>query len=141
MEDTLKFTAETILAKKFPKDIKGYDAYEVDAFLDEIIKDYQTIEDYVAKNDTYVSSLQERIRELEERNDKLVKDNVKLSAVNKDQEMKLATLNNRFAGVKETDKPMVENLHIIKRMNLLEQFFHDKGFSKADLERYEEGKE
>ena len=37
-------TEKEILNKKFPKDIKGYDAAEVDLFLDQIIKDYVTFQ-------------------------------------------------------------------------------------------------
>ncbi len=134
MSETLKLSAELILEKKFRRDLKGYDAYEVDEFLDKIILDYQNLEQYVTKNDAYVSSLQAKISELQANNARLSEDNSKLSLENKNLEMELANMNNRYGGIKESDRPSAENLHLLKRINALEAFFRAQGYSDSDLE-------
>ena len=40
MSEKRLLTKKDILNKKFKKDIKGYDAQEVDYFLDQVIRDY-----------------------------------------------------------------------------------------------------
>ncbi len=136
MSDSLKLTSEMILEKKFPKDLRGYDAYEVDLFLDQIVKDYQAIEEYLAKNDTYVSSLQERIEALESTNEKLTRENIKLKEDFNKQEVELAALNNKYGGIKEGYQPTDENLHLIKRISVLEKFLKSKGYTEAQLKEF-----
>lgn len=136
MSDSLKLTSEMILEKKFPKDLRGYDAYEVDLFLDQIAKDYQAVEAYLAKNDTYVSNLQERIETLESTNEKLTRENIKLREEFQKQEVELAAMNNKYGGIKEGDKPTTENLRLYKRIADLEIFLKAKGFSEAQLKEF-----
>jgi DivIVA domain-containing protein len=45
----IKLTANAIHAKQFKKKVRGYDADEVDEYLDEIIKDYARMEELFAK--------------------------------------------------------------------------------------------
>ena len=65
-------TAQAILSKKFKADVKGYDPHEVDAFLDQVLKDYQLIEAFIQQDlpilKTYeqqVASLKKRLADLE----------------------------------------------------------------------------
>ncbi len=136
MSNGLKLNAEKIFEKKFPKALKGYDPYEVDLFLDQVILDYKTVENYLAKNDAYVSSLQERIDELEDANAKLTADNVRLANSNKQMEISVAGLSSRLDGIKESDKPTTENLRLIKRINTLESFLKSKGYTESQLKEF-----
>ncbi len=134
MSDGLKLTSKKVYEKKFPKDLRGYDAYEVDLFLDEVIADYKTIEHYLTENDTYVSSLLERIRSLESSNKTLKEDNERLYKEAKNYEIQVAAMSNRLDGIKESDRPTAENLVYIRRLNNLEEFFRAKGYTEAQLE-------
>jgi DivIVA domain-containing protein len=65
-------TANDILEKKFTAEVKGYDPREVDLFLDVVLKDYQTVEQFIQHQlptlKTYeqqVASLKKRIADLE----------------------------------------------------------------------------
>lgn len=65
-------TAQAILSKKFKADVKGYDPHEVDAFLDQVLKDYQLIEAFVHRDlpilkthEQQVVSLKKRLADLE----------------------------------------------------------------------------
>ncbi len=136
MSDSLKLTSEMILEKKFPKDLRGYDAYEVDLFLDKIVEDYRAIEAYLAKNDAYVSNLQERIEALNSANEKLARENVKLKDDYQKQEVEIAAFNNKFGGIKDSDKLTNDNLHLIRRIRDLERFLQAKGFTEAQLKEF-----
>ena len=66
--EKLNLTPETILNKEFETDFKGYNAEQVDAFLDDILEDYQKMEDNVQELLDAVSSLQEQVKELKSKN-------------------------------------------------------------------------
>ena len=61
-------TPETILNKEFETDFKGYNAEQVDAFLDEVLEDYQKMEDNVQELLDAVSSLQDQVKDLKAKN-------------------------------------------------------------------------
>ena len=73
-----KLTKLTILNKKFKADVKGYDALEVDEFLDLICRDYDQIETFLQNdlpklllNDKHIIDLKTRLRHLELENAEL----------------------------------------------------------------------
>ena len=57
--EKLNLSVQEILDKEFKVDFKGYSASEVDAFLDQVLEDYQIQEENI-------ESLNNRIKELEE---------------------------------------------------------------------------
>jgi DivIVA domain-containing protein len=64
----LNLTPEEILNKEFNVDFKGYSPAEVDAFLDSILEDYQIMEENVQQLLDTVSTLQNQVKELTEKN-------------------------------------------------------------------------
>lgn len=70
-----KYNAEAILDKQFKIDFNGYNAQEVDMFLDEVIKDYQAFEkelielkDLLNKYEDTLSQQKRLIQELQSTN-------------------------------------------------------------------------
>lgn len=70
--EKLNLTPEQILDTEFKTDLRGYDAAEVDAFLDLVLEDYQICEDNIqeladlaARQQTEIKELNAKIRELE----------------------------------------------------------------------------
>ncbi|NMB18567.1 MAG: DivIVA domain-containing protein [Erysipelothrix sp.] len=65
-----RLTVKEIYEKEFHIDYQGYNALEVDAFLDEVIKDYKLFEKLIKEQkellDRYESSLTEHKRMLHE---------------------------------------------------------------------------
>ncbi len=61
-----RLTVETILEKEFHIDYQGYNALEVDVFLDEVMKDYQMFEELIKKQkellDRYEQALADQKR-------------------------------------------------------------------------------
>ncbi|NGP43758.1 cell division regulator GpsB [Bacillaceae bacterium SIJ1] len=47
LSDKLKLTAKDILEKDFKTGLKGYNQDEVDQFLDQVIKDYETMHAHI----------------------------------------------------------------------------------------------
>jgi len=66
--EKLNLTPEEILNKEFETDFKGYNAEQVDLFLDEVLEDYQKMEDNVQQLLDTVAALQEQIKELKAKN-------------------------------------------------------------------------
>ena len=66
--EKLNLTPEEILNKEFETDFKGYNADQVDLFLDEVLEDYQKMEDNVQQLLDAVATLQEQIKELKAKN-------------------------------------------------------------------------
>lgn len=136
MDEVLKLNSQAIYDKKFTKDVRGYDAYEVDAFLDDVIRDYENFERFMAENDSYVKSLESRTSALERQCSDLRTENQKLNEESRKLEIQLASANNRMSGIKESDHPTAENLRYIKRIRELESFLRDQGFTENDLKAY-----
>ena len=64
----LTLNPEEILNKEFNVDFKGYTPNEVDAFLDSVLDDYQTMEENVQELLDLVAKLQEQVKELTKKN-------------------------------------------------------------------------
>ena len=60
----LNLTPNEILNKEFKPNFKGYDATEVDSFLDQVLDDYQNMEENVQELLDLVDSLQNQVKEL-----------------------------------------------------------------------------
>lgn len=66
--EKLNLTPEEILDKSFNVDFKGYSASEVDAFLDQVLEDYQIMEDNVQELLDLIANLQKEIKSLSAKN-------------------------------------------------------------------------
>lgn len=52
------YNSQTLLDIKFNKNVKGYDAYEVDVTLDKIIQDYSEFSKYHEEASSYIQKLE-----------------------------------------------------------------------------------
>ena len=66
--EKLNLTPEDILNKEFETDFKGYNAEQVDSFLDDVLEDYQKMEENVQQLLDVVSSLQDQVKDLKQKN-------------------------------------------------------------------------
>lgn len=99
VEKRFELTTKDILEKEFHIDLKGYNAHEVDSFLDSVIMDYQ-------QYDETIKNLGENLQRFDEENRKLKQ---------RIQELEVALQG------KEVNHIAVDNLDIIKRLSRLEQ--------------------
>ncbi len=131
MEDNLKLNEKDILNKKFKKDIKGYDASEVDAFLDIVIKDYVAIKHIIANHEAEVASLNNEIKRLQggdaKNNTAALKERIRAL------EVENASYKNRLKGLNSDDNVGKENYVYIKRLRELENFLYQLGYDPKTL--------
>ncbi|WP_127943029.1 DivIVA domain-containing protein [Mycoplasma sp. ATU-Cv-703] len=74
----LNLKHETILKKKFAVELSGYNAGEVDGFLDLVIKDYQLYDQHIATLQDIVSEKVALVNDKDEQLDKLKIENANL---------------------------------------------------------------
>lgn len=69
--EKLNLNPEEILNKSFQTAFKGYDPDEVDAYLDQILEDYQIMEDNVQELLDMIKKLQDQVKTLNQEKVKL----------------------------------------------------------------------
>ena len=100
----LNLTAQKIFEKEFGVEFKGYSAAEVDAFLDTVIKDYQSVESVMD--------------DLKNKNALLEQKNATLKSYILELEGKLQSL---------SDAPAASSTDILKRLSRLEDLVSKQG--------------
>ena len=115
----LVLSAEEIYNKVFPISPRGYDAFQVDEFLDRILKDYETLEANHLMSAEEINMLNERIAQLEKQN--------------KGLEIEIGKYKNRFSNVKTSDNVTEENIHLIKKINAYEKFLWNHGYNPSTI--------
>lgn len=121
----MNYSRKDILDKKFKANVKGYDANEVDSYLDQIIQDYGEYEEKLINKDNTIVNLRNKYAELSG----LGKENESLRIEN-------LRLQNRLNGIKSGDRPNKENLELIKKVNALESYIKYLGYSDKDFKEY-----
>ena len=118
MEDRLELNPEKILQKKFEKNVKGYNANEVDEFLDVIIRDYVLFAKYKHSCDGYIATLEGQIAKLDKKNKEIEVENYQMKK--------------RLDGIKSSDNVSKENIGYLQKINKYENFLHAHGFNPKD---------
>ncbi|MCD8203658.1 MAG: DivIVA domain-containing protein [Coprobacillus sp.] len=119
MENGFNHSAKSILDKVFPSSEKGYDPYEVDCFLDEIISDYLLLEQNGYITEAKYASLVSEINELRKENQSLKID--------------LDSYKRRFDGISSTKNVSKENIDYITRISKLEKALFDAGIDPSSI--------
>ena len=102
----VELTTKDILEKDFSIDTKGYRLKEVDSFLDQIIKDYNT--------------MNEIISELEEEKKSLTDENITLKQEVRNLKMKLEALRSN------SDTDGTSSADLLRRLSNLEKIIYGK---------------
>lgn len=114
----LSLTSKEILNKEFTKNVKGYDPFEVDSFLDIILKDYKIIDDVVL-------NLNEQNSELKKQIDNLNKE------VEYYKETKKAETKSFQFNINENSK--LDNLELLKKISAYERKLYDLGVDPSKI--------
>lgn len=117
MAKDLKFTSEKLLDIKFPCKDKGYDPYQVDLVLDQIIEDYR----YLESNDDDVENLKSEI--------------IELKKINRDLKEQLDKEKNRVKYLPRDQKDVhIDNYELLIRIGKLEALIHQRlGINPEDI--------
>lgn len=115
----LKLKSQEILDYQFQNVPRGYDALEVDKFLDNVIKDYLTIEKNSPLTKEEIQALKKQIEDLEKANENLRIENEKLKA--------------KVNSIAFTEGVTRDNAHLMKRIDALERYLYKKGINPNDI--------
>lgn len=110
-----------IYHKVFEGTKPGYDALQVDSFLDLVIKDYDSFQNYVMKSEQEITELKNKIDML----------NSQLSQV----EVENATLKAKLGDVSASEDASLSNLEYIKRISNLEKALSKAGINPNTIEK------
>lgn len=115
----LNLNSKSIFDKLFQKEVRGYNALEVDNFLDYIIEDYQTFDKYVSEKNNEIQNMQQLLEEEKEKNHRLYIDNVKM--------------NQRLSSIGPSNDVSSDNLDLIKKINLYESYLFSIGVDPSKI--------
>ena len=110
---TISLNAKMILEKTFVPHGNGYDPDEVDAFLDQVIRDYRAFENYYQESKRYTISLETSLRQAKEKIQSL--------------EVENASYSSRLSGVKDSSEVNSTNIAYINRIRRLETELYKRG--------------
>ncbi len=112
MKVDLSLDSNQILEKKFSKSSNGYDSLEVDEFLDAVIDDYKKIEEDNKSSSETEEALKNEIQSLQ---------------------IELEKYKSRLKGIEETDTVSLDNMDLIKRIRVLEDYLFDLGYDPSSI--------
>lgn len=115
----VKLTTLDIINKEFQANVKGYKAIEVDEFLDEIVKDYESFE--------------QDLLELRQKNDALVSANDKAKKKIAELEANNAILLAKVKNIKDNSKVSLENIDLLNRIKSLENALYKAGINPTKI--------
>lgn len=110
----LLLDSNKIYHKEFQGTKPGYDALQVDTFLDIVIKDYETFESYLTSSSREIEELKDRLSHV-------------IDELN-ESKLENAKLKQKLDGIKSDQNASLNNLELLKRISALE-----KALSKAGI--------
>lgn len=135
MEPKIELSVKAIYEEKFEKDVKGYNAEQVDAFLDRIIHDYATYESVVKDLRAQIASLESEKRNLRD----ALENGAKQAGIDykrfQQMEVENASMRKKLDSIKPGDAPSEENLAYLQRIHDLETFLAAIGYDPRTLKR------
>ena len=119
MDIKLKLDSSRILHKEFTGTKPGYDALQVDTFLDLVIEDYKQMEKYLREEQKTREELIDQVRLSKKEIEKLKVEN--------------ASLKSRLSGISTSDDVSLSNLEHLKRIAALEKALAKAGINPNDI--------
>lgn len=115
----LSFDSNKLLNVKFTKNVKGYDAYQVDVTFDKIIEDYRFYESFYDQAKEYIS--------------KLEKDVGKQKDTIHSLEIEVAKYKKRFEGIPDNVNVTSENINLLKKIAAYEKVLYQHGIDPKKI--------
>ncbi|MCR4699133.1 MAG: DivIVA domain-containing protein [Bacilli bacterium] len=117
----LLLDSNKIYHKVFEGTKPGYDALQVDTFLDIVIKDYDTFASYVVTTDQQLSEMQNKVDMLNEQLSKVEAENASLKA--------------RLGDVSSNEDASLSNLELLRRISKLEKALSKAGINPNTIDK------
>ncbi len=119
MATKLNFNSNSLLNLKFAKNVKGYDAYQVDTTLDQILSDYHFYETFYSEAKQYIATLENRVKK---QNDEI-----------RSKDLEIAKISKRLEGIDNRSNVSNENMTLLKRIDALERALYKKGVDPTKI--------
>ena len=116
---SMNYNSKTLLDVKFEKNVKGYDALQVDETLDEVIKDYEHYEKQTEQDKKTIAALKKEIQELKE-------------AI-REHEVEEKRLKNIVDSIPDDPSTNRNNIQYLRRISKLEAALYKKGVDPKKL--------
>ncbi len=110
---TLSLDTRILLNKIFEPQTYGYNAQDVDEFLDLVINDYHIIENNYLLSKKTIDDMEKEISELKHKNEQLTIENKSMS--------------NRLKGIKDNDEVNSSNIDLLKKIDRYERKLYKMG--------------
>ena len=115
----MNYNSQSLLDVKFDKNVKGYDALQVDESLDLVIEDYKKYEKQSKESELTIAELKKEIEDLKAKNLTLEVENKKLKKTIED--------------IPEGPEVNRNNIEYLKRISVLEKALYKKGVDPKKL--------
>lgn len=109
----LTITSSELLNKKFNNVPRGYDPFDVDEYLDKVIRDYRLVEANCLMEKKEIDKLEVTIKTLESKI--------------KELEIENAKYEQRLKNIKDNKNVTIDNIDLIKRIRALETYIYRTG--------------
>lgn len=120
--ENINFTPKDILQKEFKQKMRGYDSTDVDSFLDDIIKDYESFQKNISEKDQQIDQLNSENRQLKSKIIELNNRLFEMPRTTIDPETSVdARVTRQDKPVQENQESNVSNMDILKRLSNLER--------------------
>ena len=115
----MNYNSKTLLDVKFDKNVKGYDALQVDETLDQVIEDYSLYEKQSALDKNAIQKLEKENSELKER----IRNN----------EIEIKRLSNLVDSIPNSPDVNRSNIEYLRRISKLENALYKRGVDPNKL--------
>jgi DivIVA domain-containing protein len=119
MKIETKLNANKILDKEFAAKKTGYDALEVDKFLDAIVEDYSTFESYIKELENKVDELSQTLKLYKSRMDNM--------------EIQNAVMSDKLSNISNNEACSLSNIDLLKRISVLEHALYKAGVDPTKI--------
>lgn len=119
MELKLMHSVDELVEHVFKGNENGYDALEVDTYLDGIVQDYYAMNEYYEKSDARIKELEKENKSLKEAKDKF--------------EVENTILNEKVKISSSSDGSSANNLDLLKRISALEGALYKAGIDPSKI--------
>lgn len=116
----LLLDSSKVYHKEFVGTKPGYDAMQVDSFLDIVIKDYESFETYQQDCEKEISQLNQKLEVLNKQLSEVEIENVKLK--------------NKVSGIASNTEASLNNVELLKRIDKLEKALSRAGINPNTIE-------
>ena len=115
----LNLDSSMILEKQFDGQLRGYNALQVDKYLDMIIKDYKIIEEnYLIEK---------------EKLDQLKKENTELQRELDVAKVENSKMQSKVGGIRDSNSVSNENINNLKKIAAYEKFLYNHGYDPTKI--------